>query len=224
MRTTTLGRTLGSLALVILSACSGGASPSPTDEATGETAQRLESDPAAGSAGAAPADERHGHFGHGHERGGLIRRFDQNKDGQLALAELPEKLQERFRDADTNRDGILSEDELRARHAQFEQKRMERLDTNGDGTVSDEERAAARAEFQKKHFARKDKNGDGALTADEVGERHWEHLKAADADGNGAVTAAEMDQAIASGTLQFKGHRHHFCAGDGRDDAPPTKS
>jgi hypothetical protein len=107
----------------------------------------------------------------------LIQHFDQNKNGQLEISELPERMQKRLASADTNKDGILSVDELKA-HAE-----------------------ARRAEM----FKRADKDNNGALTAEEVG-RRWERLQVADTDHNGSVTRAELDQARAEGKLGHGGH------------------
>ena len=112
--------------------------------------------------------------------------------------------------ADTNNDGVLSIDELKANEEKMKAERIAKLDTNHDGTVSPEERTAAWEKFAAERFAKLDKNGDGALTKDEVGERRWEHLSVADADKNGRVTEAEIQAAVASGALKFPHHGHGF--------------
>ncbi|MGK3984539.1 hypothetical protein WME99_15950 [Sorangium sp. So ce136] len=101
----------------------------------------------------------------------LIKRLDKNGDGKLAVSELPEKAQKRLAGADTNKDGALSAEELKA-HA--------------------EQHAKARAAKQKERFARSDKNGDGFLTRDEVGDKRWERVKAADANRDNKLTADEL--------------------------------
>jgi Ca2+-binding EF-hand superfamily protein len=103
----------------------------------------------------------------------LLERFDANHDGRLQTTELPASLQERLGKADTDRDGVISIQELHAFGVQ---------------------RRAAR-------FARADKNGDGKLEPSEVTPKHWERLKVADANGDGAVTLDEIERAIANGTL-----------------------
>jgi Ca2+-binding EF-hand superfamily protein len=121
-----------------------------------------------------------------------VQRFDKNGNGAVEIAELPERMQKWLAKADTNNDGKITVDELKA-HAQARREEM---------------------------FKRADKNSDGALSADEVGHR-WEHLQVADADRNGAVTRAELDQARAEGKLRGAGHKGHHGHGfgDGGDKA-----
>jgi len=108
-----------------------------------------------------------------HDPQALIQKFDKNGDGVLEVKELPELLQKRLAEADANRDGKLTVQELEAH------------------------RAAHHAERGKKHFAKLDKNGDGVLTKDEVGEK-WERIGKADANGDGKVTQQELEQARAA--------------------------
>jgi Ca2+-binding EF-hand superfamily protein len=113
----------------------------------------------------------------GHDPARFVQRFDKNGNGTVELTELPERMQKWLAKADTNNDGKITVEELKA-HAQARRDEM---------------------------FKRADKNNDGALSADEVG-RRWERLQVADADHNGSVTRAELDQARAEGKLQGKGH------------------
>jgi Ca2+-binding EF-hand superfamily protein len=122
----------------------------------------------------------------GHDPARFVQRFDKNGNGTLELAELPERMQKWLGAADTNKDGSITVDELKA-HA-----------------------AARRDEM----FKRADKNTDGALTADEVGPR-WQRLQVADADHNGSVTRAELDQARAEGKLRGGHKGHHGGPGGG---------
>lgn len=105
----------------------------------------------------------------------LLQKLDTDGNGNVERAEIPQFLQ----GADTNSDGKLTVDELKAHHEKM------------------------RAE----HFARKDKNHDGFLTQDEVDERHWSMLSVADANKDGKLTQAELDQAHADGKLpKMMGH------------------
>ncbi len=124
----------------------------------------------------------------GHDPARFVQRFDKNGNGTVEIAELPERMQKWLAKADTNNDGAITVDELKA-HAQARREEM---------------------------FKRADKNNDGALSADEVGGR-WERLQVADADKSGGVTRAELDQARTEGKLRgHKGHhgRGHGDAGD----------
>jgi len=121
----------------------------------------------------------------GHDPARFVQRFDKNGNGTVELSELPERMQKWLAKADTNTDGTITVEELKA-HAQARRDEM---------------------------FKRGDKNGDGALTAEEVG-RRWERLQVADVDHSGTVTRAELDQARASGKLHGGGHKGHH-GGDG---------
>jgi hypothetical protein len=136
----------------------------------------------ADGAGAQQGQGTHDKRGHHGPRSpaALIKRFDANGDGKLAVTELPKKKQVRLGAADSDKDGFLSVEELRAR-------------------------AAQRA---KEHFAKRDANGDGALTAAEVGERGWARLKVADKNGDARLTFVELSEARASGTLKGARHGH----------------
>jgi Ca2+-binding EF-hand superfamily protein len=119
-----------------------------------------------------------GHNGHKGKRHFDPERFDANKNGTIELSEAPEKMKEQLSKADSNADGILSADELRAQGKAFMLQRL----------------------------TSKDANKDGALTAEEAGERKWSKLSLADADKDGKVTFAEIEQAREAGTLKRKGH------------------
>ncbi|MBN1475206.1 hypothetical protein JXA47_00485 [Candidatus Sumerlaeota bacterium] len=142
----------------------------------------------AGAPASAEAGPRRGGFAP--ER--IIERFDANGDGILEVSELGEGTRaERFAAADTDGDGILTADELRAQmeamvppmtgapgspEAGWEpgQRRgrgltlesfVERYDTDGNGTVEVTELGEGpRAE----RFAAADTDGDGTLSAEEI--------------------------------------------------------
>ena len=122
----------------------------------------------------------------------MMQRLDANQDGRIEVSELPPRMREHLAAADTNGDGVLAPEELRAH---FEARRTERraqMDTNHDGTISPEEFAAAREARMSARFARLDTNGDGVATAAEVGPERWAHVGRADANGDGAVTRDEL--------------------------------
>jgi Ca2+-binding EF-hand superfamily protein len=114
----------------------------------------------------------------GHDPARFVQKFDKNGNGTVELTELPERMQKWLAKADTNNDGKITVEELKAH-------------------------AAARRD---ERFKRADKNNDGALSADEVG-RRWERLQVADTDHSGSVTRAELDQARTDGKLHGADHK-----------------
>ncbi len=109
--------------------------------------------------------------------GGMLERYDTDKDGKVSLAEYEAGRQMMFSRMDADGNGSVSFAEIDAMmqrmqggdgpRAQMMQKRMDALkaaDTNGDQVISaDEFKAASDAEFKAL-----DKNSDGFLTADEM--------------------------------------------------------
>lgn len=115
-----------------------------------------------------------------HDPAAMVQRFDANKDGKLQVTELPDRLRTKLVSADTNKDGVLSVDEIKA----------------------------FRAEQMKAHFARADKNNDGAIDASEAGPR-WARLQAADANKDSKVTLPELQAAHAAGLMHGGGQHGH---------------
>jgi hypothetical protein len=109
----------------------------------------------------------------------MMERLDANGDGKLAVSELPERAQRRFGDADQDRDGFLSVEEIKAR-----------VKKGG-----------------KERFAKLDADGDGFVTKDEAGEKRWDRMKVADANGDDKVTVEELKAAHESGKLKGKRQR-----------------
>lgn len=220
MRTSIIGSVVSGLIALSLAACSG-ASTEPVDQSAQAEQAHLNAPPPDGADHA----EGKGHHGKGRGHGPkdpaeLVKRFDKNGDGQLQLAELPEKMQGFIGKADTNNDGVLTVDELKAGQEKMRAEHLAKIDTDHDGKVSDEERKAAFEKFAQERFTKADKNNDGALTKDEVGDKRWEHLSVADADKNGSVTQDEIKAAVASGTLKFPHHGHGGHHGPRGDEAP----
>ena len=145
---------------------------------------------------AAPAAEcGPGHRGHGFDAARMMQRLDRNNNGQIEVAELPEHMRERLATADTNRDGVLSPEEIRAGFEAQRAAMRAQMDTDHDGTVSPEEHHAFREARQTARFARLDTNADGSVTEAEVGAERWAHIGRADTDGDGRVTRQELQNA-----------------------------
>src|SRR5690349_551173 len=105
----------------------------------------------------------------------MILKYDANKDGSVTLAELDAGLRAEFSAADTNHDGVLEIDEMRAVNASRLHDEgtaaSPLIDWNEDGHVDFREfSGSARAIFDEL-----DTDGDGVLTPDELHPHHREH-------------------------------------------------
>jgi Ca2+-binding EF-hand superfamily protein len=126
----------------------------------------------------------------GHRHGAMLERIkaaDTNGDGLISKEEakaLP-MIAKHFDEIDTDGNGQLSPDELRAFHekmrAQHEQMQAQRfaehfrkIDTDGDGRISLAE-AQANAPRLAEHFGQIDANGDGFITPEEMKAAHQHH-------------------------------------------------
>ncbi len=100
--------------------------------------------------------------------------FDANNNGQLEKAEVPERFQGIFERGDTNKNGILTKEELNALAQASRQMKLPprpsrfdlantALDTNADGEIS-----AAEIDAAPRSLLTLDKNADGQITNDEV--------------------------------------------------------
>ena len=155
---------------------------------------------------AAPAECGHGQRGHGFDPARMTQRLDRNNNGRIEVAELPEGMRERMATADTNRDGVLSPEEMQAGFEAHRAAMRVQMDTDHDGTISPEEHRAFREARQTARFARLDTNSDGVVTEAEVGSERWSRIGRADADRDGRVTRQELQTA----------HRGHHGPGASR--------
>jgi Ca2+-binding EF-hand superfamily protein len=131
-------------------------------------------------------------------------RCDRDGDGSLSRAEVRTyeqgrrraleraarsvgKLQEKFRRADVNGDGVIARDEFPAPDALFQ-----RFDRDGNGEVSYAEGMAVSTEEELAEvFAQHDLDLSGTLTLDELPEEAHLLLEFADTDGDGHMTGEE---------------------------------
>jgi Ca2+-binding EF-hand superfamily protein len=106
----------------------------------------------------------------GEMAGKMIKRFDKDSDGKLSETEWPDKGRMKFADADANKDGAVTADEISAmrqkphREAADGKDRFARLDTDKDGKLS----AAEWSVQGEKMFTRFDKNKDGKIEKSEL--------------------------------------------------------
>lgn len=105
---------------------------------------------------------------------------------------------------DTNHDGTITSDEIKAASAE----RFKRMDKNADGAIT--------AEEAPRLFNDPDANHDGMVTADELSARALDRMKRADANGDGMVTAEEREAMKAK--WKAKHDEEH---GDQPPPAPP---
>lgn len=124
--------------------------------------------------------------GPGEGRGAMLTEMfdtiDADKDGKVTYAEMEANRKAEFAAADTNKDGILSADELSARMlAKFQEKLAERtqamldnMDNDGDGSLSADEMGEGPG---MRNFARIDADNDGAITKEEVQAAMKHHKK-----------------------------------------------
>lgn len=152
-----------------------------------------------------------------HHEGGDRPAHKMMKD--MARADVEAKVKDRFAMVDANKDGAITQDEIKARH---EAKRAERkdahfkkMDSNSDGSISRAEFDAAHSGMRDrmakhdgghkmghrghgmamkmggKMFEKADANKDGKVTLVEATSAALAHFDQVDADKNGTVTAAE---------------------------------
>ena len=109
---------------------------------------------------------------------------------------------ERFKQIDTNQDGVISLDEFSA-EGRFIDRRMSRADANGDGAITTDEmegrqalisaeaqsRIEKRIEDSRAFFERADLDNSGSVTADEMRAAIFDRL---DRDGDQMLSKREL--------------------------------
>ncbi|MAI32077.1 MAG: hypothetical protein CMM07_10450 [Rhodopirellula sp.] len=104
----------------------------------------------------------------------LFERFDANDDGLLVAEELPERLWNKFAEADLNEDGAISGDEF----AEIKKTKRGGMGRHDRGDL----------------FERFDENEDGFLTEDEVHARVWDKINQTDGNADGAISIDELQR------------------------------
>jgi len=119
-----------------------------------------------------------------------------------ATIALGEPGRERFKQIDTNQDGVISLDEFSA-EGRFVDRRMSRADANGDGEITTDEmearhalisaeaqsRMEKRIEDSRAFFERADRDNSGSVTADEMRAALFDRL---DRDGDQLLSKREL--------------------------------
>jgi Ca2+-binding EF-hand superfamily protein len=103
-----------------------------------------------------------------HIDGLMFAKMDKNADGVISRDEAAAfpRLVKHFDQIDTNHDGNISKEEMKAAHALKQAKHLKSMDVNNDGMISREE--AANSPRLVKHFDRIDTNKDGLLSKEEL--------------------------------------------------------
>jgi Ca2+-binding EF-hand superfamily protein len=119
-----------------------------------------------------------------------------------ATIALGEPGRERFKQIDTNQDGVISLDEFSA-EGRFVDRTMSRADANGDGEITTDEMEARQAlisgeaqsrmekriEDSRAFFERADRDNSGSVTADEMRAAIFDRL---DRDGDQMLSKREL--------------------------------
>lgn len=145
--------------------------------------------------------------------------IDSDGDGLISRYEFDQQSAERFARLDTNSDGYLSQEELRAARRGMGgpmgprgpgrsgglERAFDTADADGDGRISAAEAEALGPAGSGDRFAMLDTDSDGYITRDElrnlpgaIRERRGELFAQADTDGDGALSLAEI-QAVRPG-------------------------
>lgn len=121
----------------------------------------------------------------------MFERFDLDGNGAITLQEAVSNAETRFDTADANTDGVLTEDEIKARaeermaekdnaerkgegrHMRRISRMIDRVDANGNGAIERTEAIDAATE----RFTRLDADGNGSLTMDEISKQRRGHKK-----------------------------------------------
>ncbi|QDH35994.1 EF-hand domain-containing protein [Porphyrobacter sp. YT40] len=117
-------------------------------------------------------------------------RGDLDKNGEVTLAEVNTRLDQRFRAIDTNGNGQIEQAEMQAAREQHRAKRAERREARG-AEMADKRGGERRGGKRGEGRGKIDANGDGVITRAEFGARALARFERADANKDGVVTAEE---------------------------------
>ncbi len=148
---------------------------------------------------------------------GFVKRFDKDGNGTVELTELPPRMKEHLAKADTNNDGKLSIEELKADHEARKGDMLKHLDKNGDGNIQVTELPP----HMQEHMAGADTNKDGILSKEEFKTfqdvKHAEMLAKFDTNKDGKIDRDE-------GKAMMVAHeKERFAKADKNGDGALTK-
>ena len=142
----------------------------------------------------------------GPDGGEMQNRFfqaDTNGDGVVSHDEMLTRAQDRFAEWDTDGNGFLALEELPREMPGMGKRRMRHHESGeGDGE-------AKRKPTRMRFMARLDNDGDELLSLDEFTAPMIKRFKRVDADGDGAVTQAEFDEAKETMRRRFRRGRQN---------------
>ncbi|HQK99786.1 MAG TPA: EF-hand domain-containing protein [Smithellaceae bacterium] len=93
----------------------------------------------------------------------LFRKIDKDADGKVSWQEYSDAVDDKFAQRDTNKDGVLTADEMKSVATVGSDKAIKKIDANADGKINKQE-FVTRAALQYKKI---DKNQDGFIDVKE---------------------------------------------------------
>lgn len=129
--------------------------------------------------------------GHGQGQGQGLKRLDKDGNGTISKEEAPPRLKDHFDEVDTNKDGQLDREELKAAR--------EKLGKGPKGDQGKDARGEGRGQGRGPGMAKLDTNNDGKVSSEEFAQRVNKWFEKLDTNKDGVVTEAEVQAARPAG-------------------------